>query len=106
MPYIFLAFAILVEVAASISLRIGTGGRRAFYFVAAVGYTSAFLLLLVALRQGLPLGIAYGIWVAFGVVLTAFASKRLFKDPLTARMLGGISIIVIGVLLVEIGAGH
>lgn len=106
MPYVYLAFAILVEVAASISLGVGTSGRRPFYFAAAAGYTGAFLLLLAALREGLPLGIAYGIWVAFGVVLTAFASRRLFKDPLTARMLGGISIIVVGVLLVEIGAAH
>jgi small multidrug resistance pump len=66
----------------------------------------AFTLLLGSLRHSMPLGIAYGIWAATGVALTAVASRILFHEPLTRRMLGGIGCIVIGVLLIEIGAAH
>lgn len=54
----------------------------------------------------MPLGVAYGIWAAAGVALTAVASRFLFGEPLTRRMLAGMGFIVIGVLLIEFGAAH
>jgi small multidrug resistance pump len=106
MHYLLLAGAILTEVVATLSLRIAANGRRVFYAIVAVGYVSAFTLLLGSLRHGMPLGVAYGIWAAAGVALTAVASRYLFGEPLTRRMLGGIGCIVVGVLLIEIGAVH
>jgi hypothetical protein len=60
----------------------------------------------LALNEGLGLGVAYGIWAAAGVALTAVASKILFKEPLIPVMMGGIALIIGGVLLVELGAAH
>jgi small multidrug resistance pump len=54
----------------------------------------------------MPIGIAYGIWAAAGVALTAVLSKFLFKDPLTRLMSLGIILIIGGVLLIELGATH
>ncbi len=106
MQYAFLIAAIIAEVVATLSLRVAAMGRTTFYVAVAVGYIVAFLSLLVALRQGLPLGIAYGIWAASGVALTAIASKYILSEPLTRRMLTGITLIVAGVLLLELGANH
>ncbi|MBC7301883.1 MAG: QacE family quaternary ammonium compound efflux SMR transporter [Nocardia sp.] len=106
MQYVFLIVAILAEVAATLSLRVAAMGRTTFYAGVGVGYITAFLALLVALRQGLPLGVAYGIWAAAGVALTAIASKYIFGEPLTRRMLGGMALIIAGVLLLELGADH
>ena len=105
MQYLLLIGAILTEVTATLSLRVAARGRPAFYAVVVVGYLLAFTMLAGSLRAGMPLGVAYGIWAATGVALTAFASRYLFKEALTARMLGGIALIVAGVLLLEIGAG-
>lgn len=102
--YLFLLGAILLEVSATLSLRVAATGRPAFYGVVALGYLLAFVALLGALRSGLALGVAYGIWAASGVALTAVASRYLFREPLTRRMLGGIACIVVGVLLIELGA--
>ena len=106
MEYLFLIGAIVAEVGATLALRVAANGRRAFYGLTATGYTLAFVFLLGALRQGLPLGIAYGIWAAAGVAVTAVASRYLFAEPLTRKMLGGIGLIVVGVLMIELGAGH
>ncbi|MFC9875620.1 DMT family transporter [Nocardia salmonicida] len=106
MQYLFLICAIVFEVSATLALRIAAMGRTKFYAAVVIGYIAAFLCLLAGLRQGLPLGIAYGIWAASGVALTAIASKYLFDEPLTRRMLGGITLIVAGVLLLELGSGH
>jgi small multidrug resistance pump len=66
-------------------------------------YVVAFGLLAVALTLGLPIGVAYGIWAATGVALTAVLGRVLFREPLTRLMLAGIGLIIVGVLLVELG---
>jgi small multidrug resistance pump len=66
----------------------------------------AFVMLTLTLAAGMPLGVAYGIWAAAGVALTAVISKVLFKEPLTWLMGFGIVLIIGGVLLIEVGAGH
>lgn len=104
--YVLLVGAIGCEVSATLSLRVAARGRPAFYGFVLVGYVAAFTLLWASLRHGMPLGVAYGIWAAAGVALTAAFSRLLFDEPLTRKMLGGIALIMVGVLLVEIGAAH
>jgi small multidrug resistance pump len=106
MQWGFLAVAILAEVGATLSLRAATTGRKAWYVVVCAGYVTAFVLLSFALAEGLGIGVAYGIWTAVGVALTAVASKLLFKEPLTLLMSGGITLIIGGVLLIELGGVH
>ncbi|WNG90033.1 SMR family transporter [Mycobacterium sp. ITM-2016-00317] len=106
MQYLLLVVAIGCEVTGTLALRAAARGRPAFYGVVVVGYLLAFTLLWWSLRFGMPLGVAYGIWAAAGVALTALASRWLFGEPLTCRMLAGIALIAVGVMVVEIGAGH
>ena len=106
MVWLFLILAIVLEVGAALSLRLATGGRKLFYIAVVVGYLGAFFFLTQVLALGLGIGVAYGIWAASGVALTAVASKILFKEPLTPIMLGGIALIIGGVLMVELGATH
>ncbi|MCC3764334.1 QacE family quaternary ammonium compound efflux SMR transporter [Glycomyces sp. TRM65418] len=106
MAWVFLAVAILSEVTAALSLRAATGGRNAWYVLVAVGYTVALTALTLVLDLGMGIGVAYGVWAASGVALTAVASKYLFKEPFTKVMAAGIAMVAAGVLLVELGAGH
>ena len=104
--YLLLAAAIVSEVSGTLALRVAARGRVSFYAVVLVGYVLAFTLLWGSLRHGMPLGVAYGIWAAAGVALTAVMSRVLFHEPLTRKMLGGVALIAVGVLLVELGANH
>ena len=52
------------------------------------------------------IGVAYGIWTAVGVALTAVLSRCLFDEPLTRTMLLGIGLIATGVVLLELGSAH
>ena len=103
MGWVLLAIAIVTEVGATISLKLATDGKRVWYVAVVAGYLTAFSLLAVALTLGLPIGVAYGIWAATGVALTAILGRVLFREPLTALMLGGIALIIVGVFLVELG---
>jgi small multidrug resistance pump len=66
----------------------------------------AFTFLTLTLQQGMALGVAYGIWAAAGVALTAVASRIFFKETITAVMMVGLGLIIGGVLLIELGATH
>lgn len=104
MTWLFLAGAVLSEVGATLALRAASGGRRAWYVVVVTGYLAAFTLLALTLGTGLGIGVAYGVWAAAGVALTAVASRLLFGEPLTRTMAAGILLIVAGVALIELGA--
>src|SRR5699024_2063393 len=104
MSWLPLSCASASEGGGTLSLRGGATGRRAFYGVVAGGYLMAFVFLSASLAMGMPLGVAYGIWTAVGIVLTVLLSKLLFGESLTAVMGLGIALIVGGVLLIELGA--
>ncbi|GAB3298114.1 DMT family transporter [Pseudoclavibacter terrae] len=101
--WLLLAAAISCEVTASLSLK-GALDAPALYAIVVIGYAASFVLLALVLRAGLPLGVAYGIWGALGVALTALLSALLFAEPLTALMGLGMVLIIGGVLLVELGS--
>jgi small multidrug resistance pump len=103
--WVFLAAAILSEVTATLSLKRALD-HPALYAVVAAGYIAAFVLLTLTLKQGLGIGISYGIWAGCGVALTAVASKVFFGEPLTQVMVLGLALIIAGVFLVELGASH
>ena len=106
MSWLLLLGAIVTEVGATLSLRMSATGDRRWYLPVVAGYLAAFALLSGALGDGMPLGVAYGIWSAVGIVATAVLSRMLFCEPLTTPMLGGMGLIVVGVLLVELGGVH
>lgn len=105
MTWLLLAGAILTEVAATMSLRASEGLRKKRWIApVAVFYVTAFSLLMIALAEGMPVGIAYGIWAACGVALTAIGARVFFKERLTWRMIAGIVLIAVGVFVIELGS--
>ncbi|WP_250003645.1 multidrug efflux SMR transporter [Actinoplanes sp. M2I2] len=105
MSFVYLALAIAIEISATMALRVSDGLRVKKWIVPIVaGYTVSFVLLSLALQEGMPIGIAYGIWSAIGIAGTAIIARAAFKDPLTKTMAGGIALVITGVLLVELGS--
>lgn len=101
--WLLLTGAILAEVTATLSLR-GALDQPALYVVVVLGYALSFVFLALVLRRGMGLGVAYGIWGASGVVLTAVFSALLFGESLTTLKITGIVLIAAGVAVVEIGS--
>ncbi|ALX66539.1 DMT family transporter [Microbacterium sp. XT11] len=97
--------AIALEVSATLSLRAAEGFTHPLWLIIVVlGYTGSLWLLSIVLDRGMPVGVAYGIWSAIGVVLTAVLGTVLFGEVLGPVQLIGIGVIVLGVLLVELGS--
>ncbi len=105
MSWLFLIGAIIFEVSGTLSLRMASTGKRHWWIAVAAGYLVAFTMLRFTLSNGMALGVAYGIWAASGVALTAILSKILFKEHLTLVMSIGILVVIGGVLMIELGSG-
>jgi small multidrug resistance pump len=104
MKWTLLALAIVLEVTGTLSLRASEGFTRlGFTALTAVAYVGAFLLLGLVLKEGMPVGVAYGIWAGAGVALVALLGRFVFGDPLTSVMWVGFLLIIAGVWLVETG---
>lgn len=101
--WVLLAAAIATEVAATLALR-ASQDHGAWLAVVVVGYSAAFTMLTLVLREGMAIGVTYGIWGASGTALTAVLAAAIFGDPFTWPIAGGIGLIVAGVLLVEFGS--
>jgi small multidrug resistance pump len=103
--WVLLGAAIVIEVAATLSLR-ASQDHSAWRIVVVAGYTGALVLLTLVLRAGLSIGVAYGIWGALGTAGTAVLAAAIFGDPFTMPIVVGIALIIAGVLCVELGSRH
>lgn len=95
--------AVLGELIASLCLKAALE-HPGLYAVVVVGYVMSFALLGAVLREGLGLGVAYGIWGALGVTLTAVMSSLIFGENLNGQICFGLAVIVSGVCLVQVGS--
>ncbi len=103
MRWLLLGAAIVSEVAAALALQAAVDVPGGYALVVA-GYLTAIWFLTRVLKAGMAVGVAYGIWGASGVALTAVGATVLFGQPLTGLMILGLVLIVAGVLLVELGS--
>lgn len=103
MKWILLGCAIISEVAASLALKAALN-EPVFFIIVVAGYAASFAFLTGVLRAGLALGVAYGIWAALGVILTVLLASAILGEPLTPLMFMGVTLVIGGVLCVELGS--
>ncbi|RJO69367.1 QacE family quaternary ammonium compound efflux SMR transporter [Nocardia panacis] len=105
MTMLFLALAIACEITATVSLKLAEGFTKlAPSIVVVLGYIAAFYFLSQSLKRGMPIGVAYGIWSAIGVAAIAVIGVLFLSEHLTLIQVGGIALVILGVLALELGA--
>lgn len=102
MTYLYLAIAILAEVAATAALKASNEFTETLpSIVVVIGYSTAFYMLSIVLRT-MPVGITYAIWSGLGIVLIAIIGAVTFKQVPDAPAIAGLVLIVIGVLVINL----
>lgn len=100
--YLYLAVAILSEVAGTLALKSSDGFTRLGpSLITIVGYGLAFYFLSLTLRD-ISTGTAYAIWSGVGIVLIAILSWVLHGQTLDAAAIIGMGLIVAGVLVLNL----
>jgi small multidrug resistance pump len=102
MSYLYLAIAIVCELAATGMLKKTDGFRRLWPTVAAiVGYACGYGALALALR-GMPVGIAYALWTGIGVIAMPIIGWRYYHQRIDRFAVVGMALILSGVLVINL----
>ena len=68
--------------------------------VVVIGYGAAFYFFSVSLKS-VPVGLAYAVWSALGIVLVTIAGIFLYKQVPDLPALIGIAFIIVGVIVIQ-----
>jgi small multidrug resistance pump len=102
MQWLFLALAILTEVAATSALKAANGFTRLVpVLVVVVGYAASFYFMSLTLKA-IPIGITYAIWSGVGIVLITLTGHYLYHDALDAGAVAGMALIGLGVVVINV----
>lgn len=102
MSYLYLAIAIIAEVAATTALKTSDGFTKLLPgVIVVVGYAAAFYFLSLVLKN-MPVGVAYAIWSGAGIVLISIVGVALFGQKLDAPALIGMALIISGIMVMNV----
>ncbi|KGM06828.1 Ethidium bromide-methyl viologen resistance protein EmrE [Methylophaga thiooxydans] len=102
MTYLYLAIAIIAEVAATSALKASEEFTRLVpSVIVVVGYCIAFYFLTLVLRV-IPIGITYAIWSGVGIVLVALVGFLLYKQTPDIPAIIGMGLIILGVVVINV----
>lgn len=109
MQFVYLAIAIVAEVAATSALKASAGFKVLLpSVIAVVGYAVSFYFLSLTLKT-MSIGIAYAIWSGVGLVLISLTAWWLYGQALDAAALIGMALIAAGVAVINLfsrSVGH
>ncbi|MDR1646753.1 MAG: QacE family quaternary ammonium compound efflux SMR transporter [Zoogloeaceae bacterium] len=99
--FLYLALAIVTEVAATTALKATDGFTRLMpSLCVVVGYSCAFFFLSLAMKV-LPVGVIYAIWSGCGIVLVSIVAWLVYGQTLDVPAVVGIALIVAGVIVLN-----
>ena len=102
MTYIYLALAIMAEVAATSALKTSEEFTRLIpSLVVIVGYVLSFYWMTLVLRT-MPIGITYAIWSGVGIVLIAIVGRIFYQQTPDLPAMIGMALIITGVVVIHL----
>src|SRR6202521_2805573 len=101
MSWMWLYLAIVLEVAATVCMKLSDGCSRAIPSVFMVLlYGISFFPTAMALRR-LDVGMAYAVWSAVGTTLITIVGMVLFKEQMSLSKMAALGIIIFGVVMLN-----
>jgi len=99
---LWLALAIILEIVANIFLKQSDGFKRPIYGVLSLLAVLAAFSALAQAVKGIELSVAYALWGGFGIAATVAAGWILFGQHLNRKGWVGISLLLIGMIIIKI----
>jgi len=102
MTYVYLALAIIAEVAATSALKASEEFSRLIpSLIVVAGYSVAFYFMTLVLRV-MPVGVTYAIWSGLGIVLVTVAGFFLYRQTPDIPAMLGMGLIISGVVVIHV----
>lgn len=102
--WLVLSASVVSEVAGTVALKHSSGFTKLFpATIAGVFYFVAIWLMAIAMRQ-LEMGVTYAVWAASGTAAIALVGIAFYGEQTSALKLAGLSLVVLGVVLLNLEA--
>jgi len=99
---LYLAIAIILEIAANFLMKISHGFARKPPAIAAIICVLAAFTALSFAIEGIQLSIAYSIWGGIGLIATAILGITFFGERLRPTGWLGMALVIVGMLLMKL----
>lgn len=102
MVYVYLAIAIIAEVAATSALKASHEFTRLVpSLIVVTGYAVAFYFMTLTIRT-LPIGITYAVWSGLGIVLISIVGAVFYQEIPDVPAMIGMGLIILGVGVIHV----
>lgn len=106
MSWIYLIVAIVLEVSGTISMKMSEGFSKITPSIAMlIFYLLGISILAVALRR-IDISVAYAVWSGLGTALIATVGILWFEEPITVIKIISLTLIIMGVVGLNLEGGH
>ncbi|WP_433375377.1 DMT family transporter [Actinoplanes sp. CA-142083] len=106
MAYVYLLGAIAAEILATSLMKSTEGFTRLWPTVVCLtGYAVSLAALSQAVK-GVEVGVAYALWSALGTAAIVAIGAAFLGEPITVVKVAGISLIIAGVVTLNLGGSH
>ncbi len=101
MHWVYLAFAILFEVAATTAMRSCESFTKLWPSVIVIcGYSASFYFMSLTVKH-IPLAFAYAIWCGVGIILIAILGWGIYGQSLSLQAILAMTLIISGIVLLK-----
>lgn len=104
LAWLLLAASVFAEVLGTVALRHADGFTRPIPSILTAAFYAVAIWLMSLSAWQLDIGLAYAIWAGASTALTAVVGIVLFSEPAYAARLLGIAMIIVGVVVLNLGA--
>lgn len=102
MAYLYLAIAILAEVAGTSALKASEGFTKLVpSLIVIIGYAAAIYFMTLVIRT-FPVGITYAVWSGIGIVLITIMGVILYDEVPDIPAIIGMGLIIAGVVVIHL----
>jgi len=107
MSWFYLILAIILEIAGTTSMKLSQGFTKTLPSIAMFFFYILSLISLTLALKKVDVSVAYAVWSGLGTTLIALIGIFYFKEPSTAIKILSISLIITGVIGLNLsGGGH
>jgi small multidrug resistance pump len=107
MSYLILLGAIAFEVLGTSLLKATDGFTRLWPTVVCLSsYVVAFLLLAWAIKQQMPVGVAYAMWSGLGTAAIVVIGVLFLNEAISLQKIAGVLLVIGGVVVLNLGGAH
>ena len=106
MAYVYLFGAIAAEILATSLMKSTEGFTRLWPTVACLAGYAVSLAALSQAVKGVDVSVAYALWSALGTAAIVAIGAAFLGEPITVVKVAGISLIIAGVVTLNLGGSH